>query len=213
VADHGFCSSGTRLMIPNNLPCDSSDLNSITHLLRRVAVGDERARQELFHAVYTDLRRMARQRMRRERRDHTLQPTALVHEAAARMLQADSLTQLANRRALYAFAAQTMHAVLVDYARQRAAQKRPSPRCRRQVALDEMLVQFEATEKIRVLALEEALEQLRARSVRQSEIVILHFYGGMRFHEIAQHLGVSLSTVEKDWSFARSWLLTKIGDT
>lgn len=194
----------------NHRQANSIGREPITHLLRQIANGDLAVREQLFQIVYAELRRMARRTMRRERRSHTLQPTALVHEATARMLQGDALATLADRRALFGLAAQTMRRVLVDHGRRRAARKRPHGEGRRRLALDELFDQFESVEQIDILTLEDALEQLQSRSPRQHEIVVLHFYGGLRFAEIAEHLGVCLSTVEKNWKFARCWLLTKM---
>ncbi|MCA9166817.1 MAG: sigma-70 family RNA polymerase sigma factor [Planctomycetales bacterium] len=185
----------------------AADKESVTQLLNRISAGDTGARDVLFQSVYSELRYMAAALMRKARRNHTLLPTDLVHEAAMRILHADSLTSLNNRRTLFAVAAHSMRSILVDYARQRAALKRPTGSGRQRTPMDEVLEHFEASERCSVVALEDALVDLREQSQRHHEIVVLHFFGGMKFTDIAEHLSISLSTVEKSWRFARCWLV------
>ena len=185
----------------------AADEDSVTLLLNRISAGDIGARDLLFNSVYSELRYLAASLMRKARRNHTLLPTDLVHEATMKLLHADSLTALANRRMLFAVAAHSMRSILVDYARQRSALKRPTGGDRQRTPMDEVLEHFEASERCSVVELEDALVDLREHSQIHHEIVVLHFFGGMKFIDIAKHLSVSLSTVEKSWRFARCWLV------
>ena len=178
----------------------------LTGLLDAVHEGDARAKHTLFEVTYSELRRLATSTMEGERPGHTLHPTALVNEAVIKILAGDSLMRTRNRATFFALAARAMRSVLVDHARRRAAAKRPTGNRRRIEPLDESLRQFEEREQIDMLILDEALQQLQTLSQRQHDAVMLRFFGGLRFQEIATHLGVSVSTVEKDWNFARAWL-------
>ena len=183
---------------------------SITECLQRISDGDRSAVDELFRVLYPKLRQLAENAMRRERPDHTLQATALVNEAVTRLLTGNRLDGLKDRRAFFALASLTMRAVLVDHARRRAASKRPTGDHRERTPLDDVIEEFEAQENVELLALDEALEELKSHNRRQHDVVNLHFFGGLRFREIAEQLNVSISTVEKDWRFARAWLLKRL---
>ena len=182
----------------------------VTELLKRIADGDADAKNRLFELLYPELRNMATHAMRGQPADHTLQPTALLNEAAARLLKGPSLRNLRDRSAFYAIAARTMQSVLVDHARKRAAKKRPSGEGRHREAIGEIIDHVERMAKIDVLALDFAMQQLENQHQRSHEIVTLHFFGGLSFPAIAEQLGLSLSTVEKDWKFARCWLLKEL---
>jgi RNA polymerase sigma factor (TIGR02999 family) len=146
--------------------------------------------------------------MRRERRDHTLQASALVNEAVLRLLKTDALTEITDRRNLYAAAAQAMCQVLVDHARRRNAQKREGRRGR--VPLDQVLASFEE-QGLDVIDLHEALESLARTHPRQAEVVRLRFFCGLSIPEVVETLGVSDTTAETDWRFARAWLRGQLG--
>lgn len=180
----------------------------ITEYLRRAASGDAQAAEAVFTVLYDELRTMANRAMQGEPNDHTLQPTALVHEAFMRLIQGEGLEQVANRFAFFAIASRTMRNVLVDHARKRNAIKR-QPRMPR-VPLDDVIAAFEQLEQIELLALDEALEELQRRDDRLHQIVMLSFFGGLSHREIADHFGLSLSTIEKDWRYARCWLLNRL---
>lgn len=152
--------------------------------------------------VYNELRRLARVQMRRERGNHTLQPTALVNEAYMR-LAPDAGVFWRDRAHFMAIAAGVMRRVLVDHARAHQAHKRGG--LRRQVTLHD---EFEnlSSAPLDILALNEALDRLALLDQRQSKIVELHFFGGLSFEEIAEVLGVAVRTAKRDWSMARSWL-------
>ena len=148
--------------------------------------------------------------MRRERDNHTLQPTALVNEAALRML--GQISDIASRDRAYFFGAMAtaMRRVLVDHARSRNAARRGGDYQRQ--SLDYAIDAVEQEAQVDLLALDDALDQLAELNLRQSEIVSLRFFGGMSIPEIADHLSVSVSTVEKDWRVARAWLHGQLGE-
>jgi RNA polymerase sigma factor (TIGR02999 family) len=182
----------------------------LTAILGAVRAGNSDARDRLVRAIYGELRRTAGGLMRRERPDHTLQPSALVHEALLRLLSGQALADAPDRRYLFAAAAQAMRQVLVDHARRHRAAKRPGNRVR--VPLDQALVAFEE-QGLDVLALHEALEQLALAHPRPAQVVELRFFGGLSVPEVAEALGVSDTTVEGDWRFARAWLRGVLGGT
>lgn len=182
----------------------------VTKLLRRIANGDRDAKNQLFDLILPELRKMADNAMQGQPVDHTLQPTALLNEAAVRLLEGRALSNLRDRSAFFAVAARTMQSVLVDYARKRAAMKRPSGNGRNRVMMDDVIDHVERIARIDVLALDCAMQQLERQHQRSHQIVTLHFFGGLSFPAIAEHLGFSLSTIEKDWKFARCWLLREL---
>jgi RNA polymerase sigma-70 factor (ECF subfamily) len=149
--------------------------------------------------------------MRRERPDHTLQPTALVHEAALRVLQTDAILQFDGRGAFFGAMATAMRRVLIDHARRRGAERRQGER--RRVPLDELLDSLEQSHRLNLLDLDDALAELEELNPRQGAVVVQRFFCGFALPEIAEHLGVSLSTVEKDWRLARAWMRQRLGDS
>ena len=161
--------------------------------------------ESLIPLVYDELRRLARYHLGRERSDHTLQSTALVHEAYLR-LSAQNL-QVENRAHFVAVASQLMRQILVDYARRHRAGKRGGAACR--VTLDERIA-LPQTQSVDVLALDEALNGLARLDQQQSRIVELRFFGGLSIEETSAVLGVSPATVKRDWATARVWLHREI---
>jgi RNA polymerase sigma-70 factor (ECF subfamily) len=160
------------------------------------------ASSQLIPLVYDELHRLARHQMRNERSDHTLQATALVHEAYLRLVnQSDRTWQ--NRAHFIGVAAQVMRRILVDYARARRATKREGMLQR--VPLEEPLL-FTEQQSEELLALNDALERLAQIDARQSRVVELRFFGGLTVDETAESLGMSSKTVKRDWSVARAWL-------
>jgi RNA polymerase sigma factor (TIGR02999 family) len=180
----------------------------LTAILGEVRAGRADAQERLVRVIYAELRRIAGGLMRRERPGHTLQPSALVHEALLRLLDGDTLADVPNRRHLFAAAAQAMRQVLVDHARRRHAAKRLGGRIRR--PLDDALVAYEA-QGLDVLALHDALDHLARSNPRQAQVVTLRFFGGLSVPEVAAALEVSDTTVEGDWRFARAWLHDQLG--
>jgi RNA polymerase sigma-70 factor, ECF subfamily len=181
---------------------------SLTDLLGLVRVGNERARGELVERVYDELRRVALRLMRRERQDHTLSPTAVVHEAVIRLLGDEVFDKATGRSYLLASAARAMREVLIDHARRRAADRRGGGR--RRVPLDLVVDYFEA-QGLDVIAVHEALDRLAELNERQAQVITLRYFGGMTVPEVATALGVSVVTVERDWRLARAWLGDQLG--
>jgi len=182
----------------------------LTLLLGRVANGDQQAANELLPLVYEQLRAMARVRMSSERAGHTLQATALVHEAYARML-APGDGAFENRRHFFFAAAEAMRRILIDHARSRNAEKRGGGD-RQRVRLDISAIADLAEEgkTFEIIALDEALRRMELHRPRVAQVVILRFYGGLSVDETAEMLGVSARTVDLDWAFARAWLYREL---
>ncbi|MFY9344163.1 MAG: ECF-type sigma factor [Planctomycetota bacterium] len=169
--------------------------------MQHAARGDRVGAARLVEVVHDELRALAARYLRRERKGHTLQPTALVNEACLRLL-GDTIVDDASKTHLFAVAATTMRRVLVDHARKRAAARRGGGAAR--VTLDEGLAATGAG--IDVLAVDEALQRLATLDERQARIVELRFFGGLNDDEVARALGVSRRTVQGDWSMAKAWL-------
>jgi RNA polymerase sigma factor (TIGR02999 family) len=182
--------------------------DDLTALLDAIRDGREGATDQLVGAIYAELRRIAGGLMRHERPSHTLQPSALVHEALLRLLDGDTLAELPDRHHLFAAASRAMRQVLVDHARKRRADKRQGGRIR--VPLDEALAAIEE-QGLDILALHEALDRLAREHVRPAQVVDLRFFGGLTVPEVAALLAVSDTTVESDWRFARAWLKGQLG--
>lgn len=159
-------------------------------------------RPEISASIYRELRKVAAARLQSERDNHTLQPTALVHEAYMRLAeQPDSIWK--DRGRILGLAAHAMRHILVDHARARATEKRGAGAV--QVSLDEGILSSRDS-LIDVLAIDEALTQLEAFDPRQAKVLELHFFAGLAFEEIAQELRVSARTILRDWEMARAWL-------
>ena len=181
---------------------------SVSALLTQISAGDRDAEARLIPQVYNELRRVAAAYMRRERNDHTLQPTALVHEAYAQLVDHPN-PHWHNRAHFLATAAQVMRHILVDHARAKRAGKRGG--VQQQITLDEALLS--STDRtVDLLFIHEALDRLAAFDPRQERVVELHFFGGLTFEEIALVLGVSERTVKREWSMARAWLRTELAE-
>jgi RNA polymerase sigma factor (TIGR02999 family) len=178
----------------------------ITRLLARIREGDDRALDELLPLVYGELRRMAGHLLRSERPDHTLQPTALVHEAYMRLV--GETIPLNDRHHFFAIAARAMRRVLVEHARARGRAKRGGDRAR--ITLSDDLIDSKSSDPIDLLALDDALEALARRDARKVRVVELIFFGGLTAAEAAGVLDVTARTVERDWAFARAWLIRAI---
>lgn len=178
----------------------------ITQLLIQVAQGDHEAESRLIPLVYDELRRLARRYMRNERPDHTLQATALVHEAYLRLTRQND-ADWQSRAHFFGVAANVMRRILVDHARAKQANKRGGKD--QKVSFDEaIIVQSELPQQF--LALDEALERLTKRDPRQSRIVELTYFGGLTEKEAAEVLGISVRTVKRDWTIARAWLYQQL---
>jgi RNA polymerase sigma-70 factor, ECF subfamily len=180
----------------------------LTLNLARARAGDKEARAEVLAQVYDELRRDASRLMRRERTDHTLSATGLVHEAVIRLLDGAVLENALDRGYLFGAAARAMREVLIDHARRRAAGRHGGGR--RRVSLDAALDYFEE-QGLDIVAVHEALDRLAERDERQAQVMTLRYFGGMTVHEVAAALGVSVVTVERDWRLARAWLVGQLG--
>jgi RNA polymerase sigma-70 factor (ECF subfamily) len=178
-------------------------MSDVTTLLNRWNDGDSDALKELLAVLYPELRRLADDLLRRERQDHTLQPTALVHEAYIRLTGLREM-RLENRRHFYGAAATAMRRILVDYARQRRAQKRGGPELGR-VPFDDAL---NAAVDLRLdfERLDEALEELTTFAPDKARIVELRYFAGLSIQETAAVLEIAPATVKRHWTFARAWL-------
>lgn len=182
--------------------------SEVTELLAAWEQGDPEALRRLGHLVYDDLRAIAAAQMRGERRDHTLQPTALVHEAFLRLSE-QRRRQWKERRQFFAVASRLMRQVLVDHARARNAEKRGGDATHVEVtSLDALPGPPEVFD---VLALDDALNRLAALQPRLAKVVELRFFGGLEVEETAELLGCSPRTVKRDWSLARAWLVRELG--
>jgi RNA polymerase sigma factor (TIGR02999 family) len=175
----------------------------LTLILGRARAGDERARGELIALVYDQLRQVAARLMRRERQDHTLPPTAVVHEAVIRLLGDAVFDKSPDRAFLFASAARAMREVLIDHARRRAAGRRGGGR--RRVPLD-LVVDYFEEQGLDIVAVHEALDRLAELNERQGQVMTLRYFGGLTVPEVAAALEVSVVTVERDWRLARAWL-------
>jgi len=175
-------------------------------LLQSWRAGDDRALDDLIPLVYDELVRIARGAMRAERRDHTLQTRALVHEAYLRLVDSD--LALNDQAHFFALAARTMRRVLADHARSHGRDKRGGERLR--VPLTDLPL-AESDPAIDLLELHEALIKLEAQDVRSARVVELHFYGGLTHDEAAEALGVSRATIDRDLRLAKAWLRRELG--
>ena len=178
----------------------------ITHLLARVSDGDEAALEQLFPMVYGQLRRQAEQALRSERPGHTLQPTALVHEAYLKLIGSGRIPSR-DRGHFLSIAARAMRQILVDHARRRRANKRGKGEGTVPLDLEVADGGMAADE---VLALDDALDRLSEVSPRLRSVVELRFFGGLGENEVAEALGVTARTVQRDWAKARAWLYREV---
>lgn len=178
----------------------------VTQLLRAASSGQRRDVDALMNAIYDDLRRLAASQLGSERKDHTLQPTALVHEAYLKLIDQRN-TDWSDRVHFFAVASRVIRRILVDHARDRAAQKRGGGRER--VALDD----FDgtaATGAIDLVALDAALTELAELDPTQAKIVEMRYFGGLTIDEIADSLAIGKRSVDRHWATAKAWLLFRL---
>lgn len=178
----------------------------VTGLLRQMGAGDGAAAEQLLPLIYTELHRLARSYMRRERPDHTLQATALINEAYLRLAGEDVDWQ--NRAHFIGCAARVMRQVLVDYARAHQAERRAGHMERVEMH-DDLAISPERLDE--VAAIDEALTRLAAENPRQARVVELRYFGGLTVEQISGILGVAPRSVKRDWSLARIWLFHALG--
>lgn len=174
----------------------------VTVLLSQLTQDDEGAAAKLIPLVYDELRRLARSYMTRERPDHTLQATALVHEAYLKLVEQRSV-QWQSRAHFFGIAAQLMRRILIDHARGHLREKRDGGQ--RAISMDDALA-FAPEQSMELLRLDESLERLAKMDARQAKIVELRFFGGLTVEQTAELMGISEKTVKRDWSVAKAWL-------
>ncbi len=179
----------------------------ITRLLESLRNGDPSVTERLLSLVYAELRALARSKMAREQPGHTLQPTALVHEAWLRL----GSQKFENRAHFFGAAAEAMRRILIERVRRKAAAKHGAGIDH--VDADEVEVAIVPGKEAELLTVHEALDALAAFDPRKAELVKLHYFAGFTFAEAAEILGVSEPTARRDWQFARAWLAREIGRT
>jgi len=184
----------------------TSSQHEVTRLLIRLTEGDNAALDALLPAVYDELRRLAANYLRRERVGHTLQPTALVHEAYLRLVD-QTRVEWQNRAHFFGVAAQMMRRILVDHARGQQAEKRGGDV--QKISLDEN-IDVSALRASELVALDEALERLAELDPQKSRLVELRFFGGLSVEETAEVMGVSAPTVKRHWRLAKAWLYGEV---
>lgn len=177
-------------------------------MLSNLRPGDEKSTQALMPLVYSELRALAASYLNSERCSHTLQPTALVHEAFLKMVNADR--EWSGRDHFFAIAATVMRQVLVDHARAKQAKKRGGAHSAVQVAVAEISDKGGGSSEIQVLELDELLSKLAAVDARAARIAELRLFGGMELTQIATVLGLSRTSIVNEWQFARAWLTSKV---
>ncbi|MBL8843274.1 MAG: sigma-70 family RNA polymerase sigma factor [Planctomycetes bacterium] len=194
------------------MPADDRS-EEVTRLLADLARGEPVA-ELLFPLVYEELRDLASAQLRREKPGHTLQPTALVHEAFLK-LAGQERARFESRSHFLAIAATAMRRVLVHHAEKRGSQKRGGGRAREATGALDAVVAPDAGEAVDLLALDEALTRLAALDERKAKVVELRYFAGLSVEEVAEAQGSSPATVKRDWEFARAWLLRELsrGDT
>ena len=180
--------------------------NEITKLLHGWQGGDGAALDALVPVVYKELRRLAHYELRKERPDHTLQSTALVHEAYFRLV-GQELPEWESRAHFFAIAAQLMRQILVDYARRHRASKRGSGVC--MLTLDDAMAMPQGKD-VDIVAVDDALNTLAEVDPRQSRVVELRFFAGLSLEETSEVMGIATATVQRDWTAARAWLHREI---
>jgi RNA polymerase sigma factor (TIGR02999 family) len=191
------------------MPMTSGD--EVTVLLRRTRAGDPDAERQVVALLYQDLRAIAARRMRRERPEHTWQPTLLVNEAFLRLRADGTLATAPDRAFLLKAASKAMHQLLVDHHRRRSSEKRGGRR--RRHSLDIALDHLAHADTLPFLELHDELEQLERVDARACMVVQFRFFLGMSLAEVAEALGISQKTVERDWRFARAWLRDRLKPT
>ena len=187
--------------------CSTVRVSDVTRLLESIERGESRAAAELLPLVYEELRVLAAQRMNNEASGHTLQPTALVHEAWLRLTGNDVQMPFANRAHFFAAAAEAMRRILIDRARRKGAGKRGGDWQR--IDLNKVDIAAEADDDT-LLLVNEALEKLTKEDARAAEMAKLRFFGGLTLEEAAQVMGVTERTANRYWAFARVWLFQEM---
>ena len=182
-------------------------MSDVTRLLQAIERGESQATEELLPLVYDELRRLARAHMGHERANHTLQPTALVHEAYLRLV-GDTGARWDSRGHFFAAAAEAMRRILINRARDKKRLKRGGDRKR--IDLDQIESALQ-TDDVQLIALDEALAKLATEDATAAQIVKLRFFAGLNMRETAEMLGLAQRTAERQWAYARAWLYAELG--
>lgn len=180
-------------------------MSDVTQILQQIEAGSPSAAEHLLPLVYDELRKLAAAKMAREAPDHTLQATALVHEAYLRLVGGHDARHYNDRRHFFAAAATAMRRILVDAARSKHTQKRGGDR-----PIEHLAEVVESTGNEELLALDEALNRLALEDPLKARIVELRYFAGLTGDQMAEVLGISPSTVDRHWTFARAWLQTQV---
>jgi len=183
------------------------DSHTITGLLTEWREGNQEAANQLMDLVYRELHRIASREMRRERREHTLQTTALVHEMYLRLCGSDPV-ELKDRAHFFAVAARQLRRVLVDHARRGRSGKRGGGQIRLELLESDGTCELDE----RLLAIDESLTRLQALDARAAKVIELRFFGGLSETDAAEALNISIATLKRDWDFARTWLASQLAD-
>jgi RNA polymerase sigma factor (TIGR02999 family) len=184
-------------------------MTGVTQILEQIEGGDPAAAEQLLPLVYDELRKLARQRLTQEKPGQTLQATALVHEAYIRLVDVQKAQHWDSRGHFFAAAAEAMRRILVDRARRKASERRGGNLER--VELNEGQLAA-AGQSVDLIALDEALDRLAERDPRKAELVKLRFFAGLSIRQAADALGISDSTADADWAYAKSWLRLQMAD-
>lgn len=185
-------------------------MNDVTRILSAIEQGDSQAAEQLLPMVYDELRRLATAKMAHEKPGQTLQATALVHEVYLRLVETERVQRWESRGHFFAAAAEAMRRILVENARRKRSTKAGGGRKRVDLAEVEPAIEHSHVD---LLGLDEALERLEAKDKRKAELVKLRFFAGLTIEQAALALGVSTSTADNDWAYAKSWLrLAMFGD-
>lgn len=194
------------MLLYRALQVPMTNRQDVTVLLNQARKGDQDALNELLPLVYDELRRVAANQLRNERNDHTLQATALVHEAYLRLLEQKEV-DWNNRLHFFSIAAEMMRRILVNYAIQRNAKKRGDGAAK--IALDEA-ISFSKEKELDLVVLDETLNELARLDPDQAKIVELRFFAGLTIEETAQAMGISDSTVKREWRSAKAWIMGRM---
>jgi RNA polymerase sigma factor (TIGR02999 family) len=186
-------------------------LSEVTHILERAQAGDPKAAGELLPLVYGELRKIAAHKMAAESSGHTLQPTALVHEAWLRLAGDDGQAQFQNRGHFFGAAAEAMRRILIERARRRLAAKRGAGA--EHLDLDDIEIASPLADDDALLALDEALEKFSTVDARKAELMKLRYFVGMNFEDAAAALSIAVPTAKQWWAYARAWMAVEMRET
>jgi RNA polymerase sigma factor (TIGR02999 family) len=190
-------------------PIDPHSAAEVTRLLEHAATGDPRAAEQLLPLVYDKLKALAKRKMRHERPDHTLQATALVHEAFLRLVDHPDSREWAGRQHFFAAAAEAMRRILIENARAKGRLKRGGGANAQRITLDAVELTIDDPPDD-LLALEEALTELETKQPANAQLVKLRYFAGLTMEQAADAMGISVRTAGRNWSYARAWLFARI---